>query len=268
MDVGLEIFNDAGIEQISSNGVNFALVHKEVINSMSAWTAISGPRAAGLTYSFAVAATSPVVAVATSATGQSGAVFAFVTSTGTNQWSVQLYGGASETSVSSPGVVTLNATVVVYVFDVAPAPTSGPGLAVYNASGVCVFNAAYPGMRVVQMLDDNNNMHGYGTSLTPPSGKTYAVSQRASWGQLIIGSVNATTGDRIANMYRFGVSGGYAGATVQFGYGYPCFINGAFSLPHGASGAVGNIYATSGCNDGGSPRTYFSDGIVIDVTNL
>lgn len=267
-DAGFVVYNDAGIEQVSFGGINLALIHKEVINNVGSWTPISGPQAAGLKYSFTVNAVTPVVAIATSVSGQNGAVFAIPIKTGTNQWRIDLYGGATQTGVSSPGASTLNATVTAYVFDEAPAPTSGPGLAIYDASGKCIFNALYPGARVRQMLDDNSNVHGYGTSVTPPSGKTYAAVQRSNWGQLVIGSVNVATGDRLANEYRMGFSGGLSGAAMQLGNGYPCFLDGAFSLPHGSSGSVGNIYQTFGCNNGGSPVTYFSDGMVLDVTNL
>lgn len=265
-DAQFVVYNDAGIEQVSLGGINLALVHKEVINSMASWSAISGPLAGGLHYSFTVTAVAPIVALATSVAGQNGAVFATVTNTGTNQWRVDLYGGASETGVGSvPGASTMNANVTAYVFDEAPAPTSGPGLALYDATGKCVFNALYPGARVKQMLDDSNNAHSYGTSVTPPSGSTYAIVQRSNWGQQVIGSRNATTGDMLSNEYRMGVSGGLNGATMQLGYGYPCFINGSIAIPHGSPGSVGGIYAIFGCHSG---STYFGDGMVLDVTHF
>jgi hypothetical protein len=270
-DAQLVVYNDAGIEQVSLGGINLALVHKEVINSMASWTAISGPLAAGLTYSFTVTAVAPIVALATSVGAWSGAVFALVTNTGTNQWRIDLYGGASETGVGSvPGVSKLNANVTAYVFDEAPAPTSGPGLVLYDSTGKCTFNALYPGARVKQMLDDINNFHSYGTSVTPPAGSTYAVVQRSNWGQQIIGSRNVSTGDMLANEYRFACAGGLNGATVRFydstNGAYSCFINGSIAVPHGSPGDVGTVYATFGCNDGAGH--YFSDGMVLDVTNF
>lgn len=268
-DAQLVVYNDAGIEQVSLGGINLALIHKEVITNMASWTAISGPLAAGLMYSFNVTAVSPVVAIATSVAGWAGAVFATVTNIGTNTWTVRLFGGASETGGGSvPGVSKLNANVTAYVFDVAPAPTSGPGLALYDATGKCMFNAMYPGARVKQMLDDVNNFHAYGTSVTPPAGKTYAIVQRSNWGQQIIGDRNASTGDMLANEYRFGASGGLGGAAVQFSDAtngaYSCFINGSIAIPHGSPGTVGGTYLTFGCNDGAGH--YFSDGMVLDVT--
>lgn len=264
-DAQLVVYNDAGIEQVSLGGINLALVHKEVINSMASWTATSGPQAAGLIYSFTVSAVAPILAVATSVAGQNGAVFAMVTNTGTNQWRVDLFGAASETTATSAGASTLNAQVTAYVFDEAPAPSAGPGFVLYDSTGKCIFNAEYPGARVVQMLDDSNNAHGYGTSLTPPSGKTYAIVQRSNWGVQIIGSRNPTTGDMLANEYRYGVSGGLGGATLQLGFGYSCFVNGSIAVPHGSPGNVGSIYATFGCKSG---STYIGDGMVLDVTNL
>lgn len=270
-DAQLVVYNDAGIEQVSLGGINLALIHKEAITSMASWTAISGPLAAGLMYSFTVTAVSPIVALATSVGGWAGAVFATVTNVGTNTWTVRLFGAASETSAGPvAGVSKLNANVTAYVFDVAPAPTSGPGLALYDATGKCMFNAMYPGARVKQMLDDIQNAHGYGASVTPPAGKTYAIVQRSNWGRQVIGSRNATTGDMLANEYRYAASGGLSGATVQFYDGtngaYPCFLQGSIAIPHGTPGSVGGTYATFGCNDGAGH--YFSDGMVIDVTGM
>lgn len=268
-DAQLVVYNDSGIEQVSLGGINMALIHKEVISNMSSWTPISGPRAGGLTYQFTVNAVSPIVALATSVSGQNGAVFALVTKTGTNQWAVKLFGGATETHVTSDGASTLNAQVTAYVFDVAPAPSSGPGLALFDATGKCIFNAQYPGARVKQMLDDSNNAHGYGISLTPPTGKTYAIVQRSNWGHQIIGSRNTTTGDMLANEYRMGVSGGQGGAALQMGFGYPCFLQGSIAVPHGSPGDVGTVYASFGCTDViGGVTHYISDGMVLDVTNL
>lgn len=167
--------------------------------------------------------------------------------------------------MSADGASVLNASVTVYVYDAAPAPTSGPGLALYDATGKCMFNAMYPGARIKQMLDDSNNAHGYGTSITPPSGKTYAIIQRSGWGHEIVGSRNATTGDMLANEYRMGVSGGLSGAAIQMGFGYACFLQGSIAVPHGSPGNVGTIYTTFGCNNG---SIYFADGMVLDVTGL
>lgn len=268
-DAQLVVYNDAGIEQVSLGGINLALVHKEVIPGPSSWSAISGPQAAGLHYSFSVTAVNPIVAVATSVAGVNGAVFSTVTNTGTNTWRIDLYGAASETTASSAGASVLSGAVNVYVFDEAPAPASGPGLVLYDSTGKCVFNALYPAVRVKQMLDDANNAHGYGTSLSVPSGSTYATIQRSNWGQQIIGSVNPTTGDRLSNEYRMGVSGGLSGAALSWGYGQSCFINGSIPLSHGSSGSVGTTYSSFGCTAvvGGTP-TYIVDGVVIDVTNF
>lgn len=269
-DAQLAVYNDAGIEQVSLGGINLALVQKVVINSMASWTAISGPLAAGLKYSFTVTAVSPVVAIATSVSGQNGAVFAVVLPAGAGQWTVSIYGGATEPTGAgggTAGVSTLNAQVNVYVFDAAPAPVGshGTGLVLFDPSGKCIFNSNYPGARVKQMLDDSNNLHGYGTSVTPPAGKTYAIVQRSNWGQQIIGSRNATTGDMLADEYRMGVSGGLLGATMQLGFGYPCFVNGAIAIPHGSPGAVGGIYVIFGCKSG---STHIGDGMVLDVTSF
>jgi hypothetical protein len=83
-DAQFVVYNDDGIEQVSLGGINLALVHKEIINNVSSWSAISGPRAGGLTYSFTISAVSPIVALATSVAGKTGAVVSTVTNIGTN----------------------------------------------------------------------------------------------------------------------------------------------------------------------------------------
>lgn len=273
-DAQLVVYNDAGIEQVSLGGINLALVHKETISSSALWTSISGPLQSGLKYSFTVSAKKPVVAVATDQSSKAGGIFAMTTNIGTDSWRIDLFACTSQTQAGSiAGTVQFSAATAAYVFDEAPAPTSGPGLALYDATGKCTFNALYPGVRVKQMLDDPDDVHSYGTSVAIPSGKTYATIMRSNWGTQVIGSRNVTTGDMLANEYRDGVAGGLSGAAVRFGnasggdfYKYPCFINGSIAVPHGSPGDVGTVYATFGCDDGAGH--YFSDGLVIDVTHF
>ena len=155
--------------------------------------------------------------------------------------------------------------MTLYVFDNAPAPTSGPGFALYNAAGKCIFNAAYPCARVRQMLDDNSNVHGYGTSLAVPGGKTYAWVLRSCFGFMYVESYNNTTGDRLVYDWRSGFSGGASATTIQAGSGYLCMMDGAISTKAGIS-SVGGIWLQHGCKTGAS--TYFSDAMILDVTGL
>lgn len=278
------VYNDAGIEQVSFGGVNLALVAKVVLNSISLWTATSGPLQSGLKYSFSVNAVKPVVAIASDKSGASGAVFATCTNTGANQWRVDLWGGATVTSgTSAPGANTLSANVTAYVFDEAPAPAAGTfGMVLFDAAGKCTFNSNYPAARIVGLVTPNQSTHNY-NALTPPSGRTYATVQRSTCGQQIIGNRNASSGDRLANTYGYGVSGGMSGAAVSFGptasvsattVGYnSCFVAGvtvSIAGSAGGPGGVGNIYTTFGCRytPSGSFTRYFSDGLVLDVTGF
>jgi len=282
-DAQFVVYNDAGIEQVSFGGINLALVHKEVINNMASWTATSGPLQTGVSYSFTVNAVNPIVAVASDKSGAQGAVFATATNTGTNQWRIDLWGGATVTSTSSQaGANTLNANVNVYVFDVAPAPvgSSGFGLVLFDATGKCTFNSNYPAARVVQLLGVNQATGVFDT-LTPPAGRTYATVLRSTCGQQIIGSRNPSSGDRLANTFGYGVAGGMSGAQMTCGpYGPATSSNGSLSCfvagltvsiagSAGGPGGIGQIYTTFGCQYvlGGVTR-FFSDGLVLDVTNF
>jgi len=146
-DAQFIVYNDAGIEQVSLGGINLAMVNKRVI-SIGNWTAISAPRSNGLKYSFSFTAVNPVIAISSTAAGAAGAVFPLVVNTGGNNWTITLYAGASTPTTATPGNKTLTGTVTVYVFDNAPAPTSGPGLALFDSNGRCIFNASYPCARV------------------------------------------------------------------------------------------------------------------------
>ena len=154
-----------------------------------------------------------------------------------------------------------------YVFDLAPAPASGSGygLVLFNAAGQCMFNATYPAARIKGMVGTSQNPYGYGTSMTVPSGSTYASVLRSTFGEMFTESYNNTTGQRLVYDWRMGVSGGFSGASISMGSGLPSLLDGAVSTTAG-TGAAGNLWLTHGCNAGGS--SYFSDAMVLDVTNL
>lgn len=269
-DAQLVVYNDAGIEQISLGGTNLALVAKKTI-AIGDWTTYSMPVSKGIYYEFTVTAKSPIVAIASGATGAAGAVYAQTGDNGDGTFTVSLSGGSSTPSPSVAGAVTLTSTVVVYVFDAAPAPSSGSGqgLILYDASGICIFNASYPAARVKQMVGSDFNPYGYTSSLTVPSGKTYAAILRSGWGEMYVESYNNTTGDRLVFDWRIGVSGGLPGTAIQAGTGgYSCAYGkaGAISTRAGA-GVVGDQWLVYGCSTG-SPASYFVDALVLDVTNL
>jgi hypothetical protein len=120
--------------------------------SPASLTSISGPNGAvGGKYTFTISGDHPVLALATSVAGQSGAVYAYVEAAGSGSWNVILFVGAWPFS----------ATIYWYVFDIAQAPTSGPGLVIYDAAGTPIFNALQPCMRVIRQLDPNYaTVHG------------------------------------------------------------------------------------------------------------
>lgn len=270
-DAQFVVYNDAGIEQVSFGGINLAMVHKEVINSMSSWTAISGPQQTGLKYSFTVTAVSPIIAIASSVSGSTGMAYPVVENIGSGQWRVTLYAGATYTTSSTPGATTLNATVNVYVFDAAPAP-SGPhgfGLVLFDAAGKCTFNSNYPAARVLQVLGSyyGSPSGAYGTSLAVPGGRTYATIMRAQCGQQVTGSRNTSTGDELENDYRAGASGGLSGAAVRLGDW--CFLDGARSVSKNPFGSVGSTYLSYGNTyNNGTVTVTYCDGVVLDVTYL
>lgn len=271
-DANFTVYNDAGIEQVSFGGINLALIDKRIIPA-NVFNNVPASRSNGLVYNFTITAVNPVVAIATDNTGAKGAVYPQVKNNGNGTWTITLWGGASMPSFSAGGAPTLIGNVAVYTFDKPPAPISGaiPGLALYDAQGNCTFNAMVPGIRVKQMLDNANNLHGYGTSLTPPSGKTYAWVLRSSWGQMFIEAYNNQTGDKLVFDWRIGFSGGLSGAAVAEPFYSPnicsCLLQTGMSTRAGSSTAPGSIYLTHGCK-APTGALYFSDAMVLDVTGL
>lgn len=167
--------------------------------------------------------------------------------------SVTLYAGASP----------FNADVYVYVFDqVLPAIRSTYGLHVLDANGNTIFDSAYPPARIIDYLKPYTGWPTTGpTSISPPSGKTYALIPGGYGWTRYVGSHNTQTGDIIANDFIYGVSGGHGvTATCYPSSGaYLCF-KGELPMPHGTSGGnPGTVLYSCGL---------ISGALAVDVTDL
>lgn len=155
MSAGLEIYNQAGVLQISQDNKNFHLRQKGSVACNTAWTSGGLTKyTATITYA---GGTAPMIAIATDDGTALGRACVYEQTLSGSTWTFK--------------VVCLNAGQVVdyWIFDAGIAPAVTVGLEVFNAAGELAYHTELGPLRIAGAVGD-----------TLAAGRDYAVIQSTS----------------------------------------------------------------------------------------